>query len=83
MRYTGEGFTPVMIANDTLENVSAINFLGNEIVKKHPIVKDWLLGPPSAINIDSLTISFPRKLMALTFSRVSLAIITGVNPSPV
>ncbi|MCH8874079.1 hypothetical protein IH824_15135, partial [candidate division KSB1 bacterium] len=57
MRYTGEGFTPVMIANDTLENVSAINFLGNEIVKKHPIVKDWLLGPPSAINIDSLTIS--------------------------
>ncbi len=57
MRYTGEGFVPTMIANEPLENVSAINFLGNEIVKKHPIVKDWILGPPSAINIDSLTIS--------------------------
>jgi hypothetical protein len=57
MRYTGEGFVPVMIANDTLTHVSAINFLGNEIVKKHPIVKDWILGPPSAVNIDSLTIS--------------------------
>jgi hypothetical protein len=57
MRYTGDGFIPVMIANEPLENVSAINFLGNEIVKKHPIVKDWLLGPPSAINIDSLTTS--------------------------
>ncbi|MCH8126286.1 hypothetical protein IIC38_10015 [candidate division KSB1 bacterium] len=55
MRYTGDGFVPVMIAIEPLENVSAINFLGNEIVKKHPIVKDWLLDPPSSINIDSLT----------------------------
>jgi hypothetical protein len=57
MRYTGEGFVPVMIANEPLENVSAIRFLGNEIVKKHPIVKDWILGSPTSINIDSLTTS--------------------------
>jgi hypothetical protein len=55
MRYTGEGFSPVMIANDTLHKVSSIRFLGNEIVKKHPMVKDWILDPPSSINIDSLT----------------------------
>ena len=57
MRYTGRGFTPAMIANDTLKYVSAINFLGNEIVQKYPIVRDWKLGPPSSINIDSLTTS--------------------------
>ncbi len=55
MRYTGDGFVPVIIANKSVENVSAINFLGNEIVKKHPIVEDWILSPPSLINIDSLT----------------------------
>jgi hypothetical protein len=60
MRYTGEGFVPVMIASETVENVSAINFLGNEIVKKHPIVKEWILSPPSSINIDSL-ITFSGK----------------------
>jgi hypothetical protein len=65
MRYTGEGFTPVMIANDTLEHVSAIKFLGNEIVKKHPIVKDWILGSPTTINIDSLT-TFSGKYNSLT-----------------
>lgn len=57
MRYTGEGFVPVMIANDTLEHVSAIKFLGNEIVQKYPIVKEWILPPPSSVNIDSLTTS--------------------------
>lgn len=65
MRYTGKGFTPVMIANDTLEHVSAIKFLGNEIVKKHPIVKDWILGSPTTINIDSLT-TFSGKYNSLT-----------------
>jgi len=60
MRYTGDGFVPVMIANEPLENVSAINFLGNEIVERHPIVKDWILGSPASINIDSLTTSSGR-----------------------
>lgn len=57
MRYTGDGFVPVMIANEPLERVSAIRFSGNEIVKRHPIVKDWILGSPASINIDSLTTS--------------------------
>ena len=57
MRYTGEGFVPVMIANKPQKSVSAINFLGTDIVNKHPIVEEWVLDPPSSINIDSLTIS--------------------------
>lgn len=57
MNYTGRGFQPVMIANLTVERVGAIHFLGNAVVKAHPIVKSWLLGSPARINLDSLTIS--------------------------
>ena len=57
MRYTGEGFVPGMIANEPLDTVSAIKFLGTEIAKNHPIVKDWILPPPSSVKIDSLIIS--------------------------
>ncbi len=45
--YTGKGFVPVVIANQTTEDVSAINYLGQEIVETHPVVKSWLLSPPS------------------------------------
>jgi hypothetical protein len=37
-----------------LEDVSAIRFLGNEIVKKHPVVKTWGVGSPAEIDLDSL-----------------------------
>ena len=57
MRYSGEGFVPGFIANKPLDQVSAIKFLGHEITQKHPIVKDWILSPPSSINLDSLIIS--------------------------
>ncbi|MFQ5753968.1 MAG: hypothetical protein ACE5HI_18430, partial [bacterium] len=56
-RYTGKGFVPVMIPNQIPEQVSAIKFLGNEIEKNHYMVRDWLLGSPASINIDSLTTS--------------------------
>jgi hypothetical protein len=55
LRYTGKGFVPVIIANDVQENVSAINFLGQAIVEKHPIVKTWIAGSPASIHLDSLT----------------------------
>jgi hypothetical protein len=55
-RYTGEGFIPVMIANKTRDDVSAIRFLGQALVEKYPLVTTWKLAPPSpaTINIDSL-----------------------------
>jgi len=57
-RYTGKGFIPVMIAAKRLEDVSAINFLGQQIVEKYPVVTRWKLDPPTPekIPIDSLTI---------------------------
>lgn len=56
-RYSGDGFSPVMIANDSVQNVSAITFFGNELVKKHPILKDWKAGSPADVNIDSITVT--------------------------
>jgi hypothetical protein len=51
--YTGEGFAPVVIDPVPLEDVSAITFLGAEIAKKHPVVRDWVVGSPSEIDLDS------------------------------
>ncbi len=55
--FTGKGFVPVMIANKQAESVSAIRFLGTEVVKTYPLLRTWHLTPASlaAINIDSLT----------------------------
>ena len=39
--FTGQGFKPVAIDPVPLEDLSAIDFLGNEIAQKHPIVRDW------------------------------------------
>ncbi len=39
--YTGQGFVPTLIDPVPLEDVSAITFLGAEIARRHPVVKDW------------------------------------------
>lgn len=46
MNYTGAGFLPVMIPNQTLEDVSATNYLGMAIVDRHPVVLDWFTKAP-------------------------------------
>jgi hypothetical protein len=52
--YTGQGFKPTLIDPVPLENLSAIRFLGNEIVKKHPVVRDWAVGSPADIPFEDL-----------------------------
>lgn len=39
--YTGQGFVPSLIEPRILEDLSSITFLGAEIARRHPIVKDW------------------------------------------
>ncbi len=39
--FSGKGFIPTVIDPVPLEDLSAIVFLGNEIVKKHPVLRDW------------------------------------------
>ncbi len=52
--YTAKGFQPVMIANEPVSNVSAVNLLGQQVVEAHPIVKQWIAPPPSSVDMDSL-----------------------------
>jgi len=59
-RFTGRGFVPSMIANEVVDSVSAIRFLGNEIAERRTDVQSWMVPPASRINLDSLTISTGR-----------------------
>lgn len=54
IRYTGNGFHPVLIPDQIPEKVGAIKFLGNAVVEKHPVVKDWKISSPADVNLDSL-----------------------------
>ncbi len=52
--YTAEGFVPVVLANRTTDDVNAIRFLGQQVVEEHPVVKEWMLEPPSSVDLDDL-----------------------------
>ncbi len=52
--YTSSGFLPVMIGNKPVANVNAINFLGEQIIEQHPVLKKWQAPPPSSVDINSL-----------------------------
>jgi hypothetical protein len=55
LRYTGEGFVPAVMKAIPLQDVSATTFLGQVIEEKHPIVREWNVGSPLEIPLDSLT----------------------------
>ncbi|MGH6908616.1 MAG: hypothetical protein ACREEG_00385, partial [Phenylobacterium sp.] len=52
--YAGAGVTPVVIDPVPLQDLGTIKFLGAEIAAKHPIVKQWAVGSPSSVPLDSL-----------------------------
>jgi hypothetical protein len=54
--YTSEGFRPAVIADTTLEDVNAIRYLGQEVVERWPVVKEWKLGSPAEVDLDSLVV---------------------------
>ena len=41
MMYTGDGFQPVLIADSTINDVSAVDYLGFEIAETYPELLDW------------------------------------------
>jgi hypothetical protein len=53
-RYTGKGFLPVILENRRREDVSAIRYLGYDVVVNHPEVTTWKIPPPSSIDLDSM-----------------------------
>ena len=54
-RYTGDGFVPAMISCKSPARAKAIRLLGQEIVNRYSVVKQWKVGSPVGINLDSLT----------------------------
>ncbi|HSP17749.1 MAG TPA: hypothetical protein VLV78_23595 [Thermoanaerobaculia bacterium] len=54
-RYTTKGFSPVRIAVHPREDISAINYLGQEVVERFPVVKTWNAGSPARVNLDEVT----------------------------
>lgn len=52
--YAGEGFTPVRFDPAPINDAGAIAFLGNEIVKKHPSIKDWAVGSPRKVDLEKV-----------------------------
>jgi hypothetical protein len=53
-RYTGAGLVPAIIDAAPLEDVSAITFLGQQLVEKHPVLKTWNVGSPASVPIESM-----------------------------
>ncbi|MEJ2516250.1 MAG: hypothetical protein P8102_13680 [Gammaproteobacteria bacterium] len=51
-RYSGQGFIPAVIDPVPLENLSAITFLGTQVVASHPVLKQWRAGSPGDIPLD-------------------------------
>ncbi len=54
--YTAEGMVAGMMKIDTLADVNAISFLGQQVYERNPEVETWRLPPPSAINLDSIPV---------------------------
>jgi hypothetical protein len=52
--YTGDGFAPAIIDPKPLEDVGAITFLGAQIAKRHPIVREWVVAPPSEVDLEPM-----------------------------
>jgi hypothetical protein len=57
LMYTSDGFIPVLLPDQPVSRVGAIAFLGQRVVEKHPIVKDWVAPPPSVISLDSVVVN--------------------------
>lgn len=53
-RYTADGFLPVLLDPRPVDKVNAITFLGEQVVKAHPVLKDWKIPPPSTIDLAAL-----------------------------
>lgn len=50
LEYTAKGFAPSFIPTTPLNDVSAINYLGQDLFEKTPELKTWKLPPSSTIN---------------------------------
>lgn len=55
--YTYKGMIPGMMKIDTLADVNPITYLGQKVFEKNPVVKSWMIPPPSRVNLDTLKVT--------------------------
>jgi hypothetical protein len=54
LRYTGKGFIPSLVRTAPLTDVSAITFLGHDLVERYPVLKSWRVPSPATVPLDSV-----------------------------
>ena len=53
LRYTASGFMPTLIEAQPTDDLSAITFLGTQVVSKYPEMRDWVAATPSSMPYES------------------------------
>ena len=69
-RYSGQGFRPARILPRPLTDVSAISFLGERLAERRPVLKTWVVPPPSTVQLDPVQ-ARPRPYRALANVRLT------------
>jgi hypothetical protein len=57
LAYTGDGFVPAIVDARPLKDVSAIKFLGTELVDKYPVLKTWQVPAPSTVDYEKQVVA--------------------------
>lgn len=57
LAYTGDGFVPGIVEPHPLDDISAITFLGNDLVEKFPVIKTWQVPPSNAVDYEKQVIA--------------------------
>jgi hypothetical protein len=52
--YTGEGLNPSIIQPKVQQDLANVRFLGTEVVKARPELKDWGVGSPAKVPLDQM-----------------------------
>jgi hypothetical protein len=50
LRFYRDGMLPGKVPLQVLHEANAIEFLGNQVVQRHPVVEDWSLPPPPPVD---------------------------------
>ncbi|MGH6728613.1 MAG: hypothetical protein ACREBK_00525, partial [Sphingomicrobium sp.] len=52
--YGGGGFNPSLIKPQVREDLASVRFLGTDVIKAHPELKEWGIGSPAQVQLDEL-----------------------------
>jgi len=81
--YTGEGLNPSIIQPKVQEDLANVRFLGTEVVKARPELKEWGVGSPAKVPLDQMITQrgtyHPTERMRFD---AHYPIVSGYNQSP-